>query len=95
MRKPELVALVAQQAGLSLAEADTVIEEFTAQVTLALGRSGSLTLARLGSFVVTERRARWQHHPRTGQRIEVAASRGIRFRPATALRQAVLAGGAL
>lgn len=89
MKKADLVAAISAAAHLSHSEADTLFEELWAQISLALGRGENIAIPGLGTFVLRERAARQQRHPRTGATIQVAAQNTVGFRPAQALRTAV------
>lgn len=89
MKKTELIAAIRAAAQVSGAEADTLLEELWAQLALALAREGRVTLPGLGTFVVRQRAARQQRHPRSGDLIQVPAHNTVLFRPAKALRAAI------
>lgn len=50
---------------------------------------GEVALAGFGKFSITKRAARAGRNPRTGEPMFIAASRGIRFRPAKAFKDRV------
>lgn len=89
MNKADLINTVAAEGGFSRAEAARAVDAVISGITGALSSGDSVSLVGFGSFVVTERGARTARNPRTGERIEVGPSRGIRFRPGKTLKEAV------
>lgn len=89
MTKSELVDQVAARAELSRQEAGRAVEAVIATVEDALRRGSEVTLSGFGKFHVSERGARAGVNPRTGERIEIAASKVPRFTPGSGLKSAV------
>ena len=89
MNKSDLTRQIAERAGLTRAQADTAVSETLEHITLALSRGERVALPGLGSFSVGERAAREQKNPATGETMHVEAHKTVRFRAASALRQAV------
>jgi DNA-binding protein HU-beta len=89
MNKSELVGIVAEQAKLSRAQAERLVNAFFEAVTDALKRGEDVALIGFGSFAVRDRAARSGRNPRTGEVIEVPAGRAPAFRPGKALRDAI------
>lgn len=72
--------------GLSKVEAKKAVQALLEAVSERLGTGERVQLSGLGSFDVRERAARQATNPRTKQKIQVAASKTVGFRPASALR---------
>ena len=89
MNKSELVAKVAADAGLSQADAGRAVEAALDAIARTLSAGDEARIAGFGSFAVSSRDARMGRNPRTGESIQVKASRSVRFRPAKALKDAV------
>ena len=66
MNKTELVAAVAEQAGLSKKDAEAAVKAFTDVVAEALKAGDKIQLVGFGTFEVSERAAREGRNPRTG-----------------------------
>ena len=92
MNRKDLVETIAQQAGLSAAQADAALTAFVAGVTGAVADGDRVAIAGFGTFEPRERSARTGRNPQTGQPIEIAASVAPAFKPATAFKQAVAKG---
>ncbi len=89
MTKSELVDQVADRAGLTKADAGRAVDAVVATVENALRRGSDVTISGFGKFHVSERGARTGVNPRTGERIQIAASRVPRFTAGSALKGAV------
>ena len=81
MNKTELVAAVAEQAGLSKKDAEAVAE--------ALKAGDKLQLVGFGTFEVSERAAREGRNPRTGETMVIEASKTPKFKAGKALKDLV------
>ena len=89
MTKSELVDQVASRATLSKNDASRAVDAVLATVEDALGRGSEVTLSGFGKFHVGQRSARQGVNPRTGERIQIAASRVPRFSAGSGLKKAV------
>jgi DNA-binding protein HU-beta len=87
--KAELVDQVADRAELPRTEAARAVDAVLATVEDALRRGSEVTVAGFGKFHVSERGARLGVNPRTGERIQIAATRVPRFTPGSGLKSAV------
>ena len=67
MNKTELVAAVAEQAGLSRKDAEAAVKAFTDVVADALKNGDKIQLVGFGTFEVSERAAREGRNPKTGE----------------------------
>lgn len=88
MNKADLVNEVARVTGTK-AKAQEVVDCVFSAITGALERGESVSLVGFGTFKVSERAARTGRHPRTGEAIEIPASKVPRFVPGKALKDAV------
>jgi len=89
MTKAEFVEKLAQETGLTKTPAKEVLESFTAQTTKILKKEGRFAFSGLGVFTVVKRAKRTGRNPRTGEAVTIKAHKVVRFRPATALKDAV------
>ena len=89
MTKSELVEQVADRAALTKHDAAKAVDAVLATVEEALRRGSEVTVAGFGKFHVSNRGARQGVNPRTGERIEIAASRVPRFTAGSGLKNAV------
>ena len=75
MNKAELVAKMADDAGISKTQANAALDSFVAAVTKTLKKGDKVTLVGFGSFELRERKAREGRNPKTGEKIEIPTSR--------------------
>lgn len=89
MTKSEMVDHVAQDTGMSKRDAETAVDAVLKTIEATLTRGGEVNFTGFGKFHVAERGARQGKHPRTGETIEISASRVPRFSAGAKLKQAV------
>lgn len=89
MNKTELVAAVAAKAELSKKDAEAAVKAVLDAVTEALADGDKVALVGFGTFEVKERAARTGKNPRTGETIEIPASKIPSFKAGAALKNAV------
>jgi len=89
MNKAELIAHVADAGGLSKTAAGDAVEALLGGITATLAAGDSVSLVGFGTFSVADRAARTARNPRTGETINVAASKAPKFKPGKALKDAV------
>jgi DNA-binding protein HU-beta len=87
--KSELVDQVADRAGLTKQDAGRAIDAVITAIEDALRRGSEVSVSGFGKFHVSERSARLGVNPRTGERIQISASRVPRFTAGSALKSAV------
>ena len=89
MNRMELVAAIAEKAGLSKKDAEGAVKAFTDTVAEQLKAGEKIQLVGFGTFEVRERAAREGVNPRTGDKIKIAASKVPAFKAGSALKDAV------
>ena len=89
MNKTELVASIAEKAGISKKDADKALAAFVETVTDELKVGGAVQVIGFGTFKVAERAARTGVNPKTKAKIEIAASKAPAFKPGAALKAAI------
>jgi DNA-binding protein HU-beta len=89
MTKAELVARIAQEAGVTKRQAEQVVDTFVESIQTALSRGESLSLVGFGRFSVLARAGRKGRNPRTGQDMMIPARKIAKFTPGKGLRQGV------
>lgn len=89
MNKSELTDAVAAAADLPKAGAGRAVDAVLDAITKALASGEQVSLVGFGTFAVKERAARTGRNPKTGEAIEIAASRQASFKPGKALKDAL------
>ena len=86
MNKSELVDAIASHAGLSKADAGKALEATISAITGSLKQGQSVTIVGFGTFMVRESKARMGRNPRTGESIQINASKRPSFKAGKALK---------
>ena len=89
MNKTELVAAIADKAGISKKDADKAVAAFIEAVTETLKSGDKLQLVGFGSFEVRERPERTGRNPQTKETITIPASKVPAFKAGAGLKTAV------
>ena len=89
VNKNDLIASVASSAGLSKSDATRSIESLLDTITNALKRGEKVSIVGFGNFSVSERKATTGRNPRTGESIQIPASKRPKFTVGKALKNAV------
>ncbi len=89
MNKNDLVAAVADSTGLSKSDAGKAVESVFEEITAALANGDEVRLVGFGSFSVANRAASQGRNPRTGEPMQIPASRQPKFKAGKGLKQAV------
>lgn len=89
MNKGDLIDAVAEDANISKADATRAVDALVTAVTKALQGGKQVSLVGFGTFVVKKRAARQGRNPRTGETIQISASKVPSFKAGKALKDAV------
>ncbi len=89
MNKTELVAAVAEKAGIAKKDADKALAAFVETVQDELKKGEKVTLVGFGTFEVRERAARTGINPKTKEKIDIAASKAPAFKAGKAFKDAL------
>lgn len=89
MNKNELVDAVAGDTGLTKADAARAVDSVLDSITGALSKGGEVRLVGFGTFNVAQRKATTGRNPRTGETIQIKASKQPKFKAGKALKDAV------
>ncbi|MGE9294020.1 HU family DNA-binding protein [Ruficoccus sp. ZRK36] len=88
MNKAELVIEVQKQLGkdTSKAQAERAVDAFLDAVKKGVKKDKAVQLIGFGTFSVTKRAARTGVNPKTGEKIKIAASKTVKFKPGAGLK---------
>lgn len=89
MNKTELIVALAQKADLSKKDAEKALNAFVDVVTESLKAGEKVQLVGFGTFEAKERPARVARNPRTGEEIQIEASKTASFKVGKALKDSV------
>src|SRR5260221_10536369 len=87
--KGDVINAIAEQAGISKKEAAAAFDAFVGHISDSCQRGDRCAIPGLGSFAVSQRKAREGRNPRTNEKIKIAASKNVRFKAGKDLREAV------
>ena len=89
MNKQELIALIAEEHGMSKAQAGRVVDSVFDNIVKALAQGDTFQLVGFGTLKTAKRDARQSRNPRTGEAIQVPATVVPKFIPGKAFKDAV------
>ena len=89
MTKTEIIEKMAQDADVSKATANKVLDSFIDGIMKTLKKGNKVTLVGFGTFSVGKRAARKGRNPKTGETIKIKASKSPKFKAGKAFKDAV------
>ena len=89
MNKNDLVSAVAGSTGMSKADSAKAVEGVFDAISRALSSGGDVRIVGFGTFSVANRKATTGRNPRTGQAIQIPASKQPKFKAGKGLKEAV------
>ena len=89
MKKTELIAAVAEQTGLSKKDAEKALNATIDTIIKAVAEGDKIQLTGFGTFEQRQRNARTGVDPRTGNSIEIPASKVPAFKAGKAFKDIV------
>jgi DNA-binding protein HU-beta len=89
LTKQDFIAKVAQKSGLSNRDAGKAVDAFMESVTEALKSGEAINFTGFGKFSAAQRAARQGVNPRTGERVQIAASTVPKFTAGSQLKSAL------
>lgn len=85
MNKTDLVNEVAAKANLTKTDAKAALDAVLESIEQALANDDKVQLIGFGTFSVVEKEARTGINPRTKEKIQIAARKVVKFKPAAEL----------
>jgi DNA-binding protein HU-beta len=89
MNKQELISKIADDTGITKANAAAAVESFIEGITKSLKKNQSITFVGFGTFKTAQRKARTARNPQTGASIKIPKRRVVRFSAGKALKTAL------
>ena len=90
MNKADLIAWIAEDAGVTKTQANATIDSFVDAVTKSLKKGIKVTLVGFGTFSVAKRKARNGRNPKTNEAIKIKAKKVAKFKPGKDLADNIL-----
>jgi len=89
MNKTELVDAIAQDAEITKKAASAALDSMLDAISRALSQGDDVSLVGFGTFSVSDRAARTGRNPRTGEEIQIPASKTVKFKTGKELKEKV------
>lgn len=89
MNKTELIDAVAQTTDLSKVSASKAVDAVLSAIGKSLRSGDSVVLTGFGTFSIRERPARTGHNPKTGEPMQIEASKTPVFKAGKTLREGI------
>lgn len=89
MTKAELIAFMADEAGIAKTAAAAALQAYIDAVSKELKKNGKLGLVGFGTFSVVKRKAREGRNPQTGKAIKIPAKKVVKFKAGKGLSSKV------
>lgn len=90
MSKSQLLAALAESAGLSKKDVTTVMEKMVELAYKEVKGNGQFVVPGIGKLVKVHRKARMGRNPATGESIQIPAKTVVKFRVTKAAKEALL-----
>ena len=88
MKKADIISRMAEGAGITKDQAEKTMDGLLGAVKDGLKDGGKVAFMGFGTFSVLERKARTGRNPKTGEVIQIAESRTVKFTPSEGLKKA-------
>ena len=89
MNKNDLIKAVADSAGLTTSQAGTAVDSVIDSISGSLRQGQEVRLVGFGTFSVAQRKASKGRNPRTGEEIDIPASKQAKFKAGKALKESL------
>ncbi len=89
MNKAELITKISENADVSKATEEKILNATLSSIHDGLAEGDNLTLVGFGTFSVVDRAARTGRNPQTGKAINIPAKKIVKFKPGKNLSEAV------
>ena len=86
MTKAELIESVASKVDLPRATAERAVNTMFDEMVAALKEGDKVNISGFGTFAVSARKARTGRNPKTGESIQIAASKSAKFKAGKSLK---------
>jgi DNA-binding protein HU-beta len=89
MTKADLIDSVANKAELPKQKAEEIVNGVFDDIVAALKNGDKVNISGFGTFAVSQRKARTGRNPKTGEAIQIAASRAAKFKAGKTLKESL------
>lgn len=92
MNKGDLISFVAENVGTTKVDAKKVVNAVLEGISTGMMETGKVSLVGFGTFEVVKRAARKGRNPQTGDEMDIPEKWVPKFKPSSALREAMVEG---
>jgi len=89
MNKAELIEAIADKLGASKAEATDALQAVTDSVVAGVKADETVQIIGFGTFKISKRAAREGRNPQTGEKMQIKASKSIKFTPSSVIKKSL------
>jgi DNA-binding protein HU-beta len=89
MTKADLIEGLSNKLGMNKGEAEKAVNVMLDDIINALKQGERVNISGFGTFAVSMREARTGRNPKTGESIEISASRSAKFKPGKQLKDSL------
>ena len=89
MSKTDLVSFIAENAGLTKADASRAVEAFIEGVVTGLKNEGKVTVTGFATFAAKKKEAKEGRNPRTGEKVQIPAKVAVSVKAGAKLKEAL------
>ena len=89
MTKAEMISQIAEETGLTKVQAENAFQAVINVVTKEVKAGGNITFPGFGSFSLGQRAARKGRNPQTGDEIDIPASKTVKFKMSSVLKEEI------
>jgi len=86
--KAQIVKNIADTTGQSMTTVNEIVDQFLGQIAIQTSAGSSVNFNGFGKFEQRKREARMGRNPRTGEPVQIAASKALAFKAAKAMKSA-------
>ncbi|MBI3769673.1 MAG: HU family DNA-binding protein [Deltaproteobacteria bacterium] len=89
MTKAELIESISSKVDLQKSTAERIVNTIFDDIVAALKNGDKVNISGFGTFQVSDRKARIGRNPKTGEAIQISASRSAKFKPGKMLKDSL------
>ncbi len=89
MTKAELIESISSKIDLQKSTAERIVNTIFDDIVAALKNGDKVNISGFGTFQVSDRKARTGRNPKTGEAIQISASRSAKFKPGKMLKDSL------
>ncbi len=89
MNREDFVKLISKKTGITQKAAEQAQKMVIEEISSTLEKGDDISFVGFGSFKVVERAAREGRNPGTGEKIQIPASKTVKFTPSKLLKERI------